>query len=507
MATDQEIRDAGFKYVPQQKYLLNPFQLPEDQEPVVDQGIVATNAFAGSGGDNFSVYNPDPNSIVNRTYQPNYEYRQFVDGYDPNLSATMNMKMMEVDPNYKGADYYNKPSSKMEGLLSMIPYAGGIMKGVKFLGDQISPYLPVNRRAILENELGGQGIMVNDIGQIVQGQGDYDTAANVMAGYNANKLTAESFDKRIAMAKEKMSDKNKGARIAALEAAKADFLNAQGKTDKIFDFEEEEKKKKKKDTIISRFITKKKEDKAVADAANANETSVGNYPTGGSYDAPGGVTSSNYDQAANISGGGGGNTARNSQGQTAREATYDGNPNTGTSQGYSQHYARGGRAGYFYGGRVNYKVGGRTDAESQYGADSVGSYDSSQNKSNRPQSYGGDDNNNQVINRPVDISTVTKSLGDYNIPYGVEALISDKGRLQAVLNADNILDKNLGLDFTYDQGPYQVGFNADMEGNKNLGLSYNKGNLSAYANTDFNNPSVGFKYSKAFAYGGLASIL
>ena len=59
MATDQEIRDAGFKYVPQQKYLLNPFELPENQEPVVNQGIVNTNAFTGGGGGGgFSVYNP-----------------------------------------------------------------------------------------------------------------------------------------------------------------------------------------------------------------------------------------------------------------------------------------------------------------------------------------------------------------------------------------------------------------------------------------------------------------
>ena len=50
MATDQEIRDKGFKYIPQQKYLQNPFELPEDQEPVVNQGIVNTNAFTGGGG-------------------------------------------------------------------------------------------------------------------------------------------------------------------------------------------------------------------------------------------------------------------------------------------------------------------------------------------------------------------------------------------------------------------------------------------------------------------------
>ena len=59
MATDQEIRDAGFKYITQQKYLQNPFELPENQEPVVNQGIVNTNAFANSGGDN--NFNPAGN--------------------------------------------------------------------------------------------------------------------------------------------------------------------------------------------------------------------------------------------------------------------------------------------------------------------------------------------------------------------------------------------------------------------------------------------------------------
>jgi hypothetical protein len=45
---------------------------------------------------------------------------------------------------------------------------------------------------------------------------------------------------------------------------------------------------------------------------------------------------------------GGGNTARNSLGQTAAQATAAG---TGTSQGYSQHFASGGRAGFFMGSR------------------------------------------------------------------------------------------------------------------------------------------------------------
>ena len=66
MATDQEIRDAGFKYIPQQKYLQNPFKIPvAPAAPVINQGIVNTDAFVGGGNDGFSVYNADPNTISN----------------------------------------------------------------------------------------------------------------------------------------------------------------------------------------------------------------------------------------------------------------------------------------------------------------------------------------------------------------------------------------------------------------------------------------------------------
>ena len=44
MATDQEIRDQGLKYIPEQQYLKYPFELPQDQEPVTNLGIVNTNA-------------------------------------------------------------------------------------------------------------------------------------------------------------------------------------------------------------------------------------------------------------------------------------------------------------------------------------------------------------------------------------------------------------------------------------------------------------------------------
>ncbi len=68
-----------------------------------------------------------------------------------------------------------------------------------------------------------------------------------------------------------------------------------------------------------------------------------------------GVTGKDYNQAANIVGGGGGNQLIDTPAgpMTAREATYDGNKDTGTNQSYSQHYARGGRTGYGKGGIVS----------------------------------------------------------------------------------------------------------------------------------------------------------
>ena len=435
---DQDIYNSGSKFVPQERYRLD-YTPPVTAPPVASGGITNTNAFTNSGGNDFSVYNPDPNSIVNRNYNPylsrNASENSFLPGrsnatdprylnepYNPGIKSAQqaynqaNKALAQgVDPNSQGfssftggtlrglkdiannmvmdnrqnygaqgqfetvdsplayssetelnkfkdnyPEYFNAPEP--EGLAKLAKFAGNFIPGAgiaRFLRNQAGNMLPTNRRSIMENELSGKGVMVNNIGQIVQGEGAYDTAGNVMAGYNANKLTAESFDKRIAMAKDKMSDENKGARIAALEEAKANFLDAQRKTDLVFEDKEEEKKKqKKKGNIITRFFNKKKEKKAAADAKVAQAAQAAAVATGGSYTASGGVTDSNYNQAANIAGGGGGNTAKNAQGQTAREATYDGNKNTGTAQGYSQHYAKGGRAGYFFGGRVSFKNGG-----------------------------------------------------------------------------------------------------------------------------------------------------
>ena len=230
MATDAEIRAKGIKFLPKQEYLQNPYEFPVEEEVTESFGIPNTNAFNNSGGNDFSVYNPDPNSIVNREYRPNYDYRKSVD-YDPSLSATANEKQFDMAQNY-----YNKPPpSKLQSLMSMVPGAGI----ARFLTNAIAPYTPVNRRSIMENELGRKGVMVNDIGQIVQGGGAYDTAGNVMAGYNPTKMTAATFDKRIANI-QKTLDKKYGSknykgdktkldeRVEALKEAKKKFFRYRG---------------------------------------------------------------------------------------------------------------------------------------------------------------------------------------------------------------------------------------------------------------------------------------
>ena len=379
MATDQEIRDRGIKFLPLQKYLQNPYEFPVEEEAApVNQGIVNTNAFTGGGGDNFSVYNPDPNSIVNRDYRPNYDYRQFSEyGSDP---STADIKQMDINQNY----FYGPPPSKLQGLLSMVPGAGI----ARFLGNQIGPYLPTNRRAIFENELAGQGVRVNDIGQIVQGGGAYDDASgrNVMAGYNANKMTADTYKKRRDMINETIDRKLKADptydrsyldnRLTALDASQESILGtATDRANIIYADEEEEKNKNKKNTIVNRYITKKKETKAAEDAKAVEDakaaqgvvdveavkaaiektksegfgtTSEGNYINQFSGGDPGNTTTSSapsYTAAdTNRESQRGQQTSAPTRSAPSRQSRHTSDP------GGLHSYNKGGRIGYFFGG-------------------------------------------------------------------------------------------------------------------------------------------------------------
>ena len=146
MATDQEIRDAGFKYIPKQKYLQNPYNLPiAPVPPPVSEGIVNTNAFANSGGNNFNPagnafgYGSPVSEVNVRTFNPkelpgamtpggqnaNTVYNQaFKDLNDPSLKGMSNdfvgkrsqdvmdyanESIMDYRQNYGAQGQYNSP--------------------------------------------------------------------------------------------------------------------------------------------------------------------------------------------------------------------------------------------------------------------------------------------------------------------------------------------------------------------------------------------------------------
>ena len=68
MATDQEIRDRGYKYIPQQQYLQNPFELPVQgggqDASTPSFGIPNTNAFIGGGGGGGGYYPGSAGNLV-----------------------------------------------------------------------------------------------------------------------------------------------------------------------------------------------------------------------------------------------------------------------------------------------------------------------------------------------------------------------------------------------------------------------------------------------------------
>ena len=187
----------------------------------------------GGGGGGFGVYNADPNSTRTQSNYSPYAYRQAfgkTDYQDFNPSSTYAAKQMEMNPEY----YEGKQLTGIPGAAANYLNNSFLGKGLSALGDK----LPVNRRAILENELLGAGMQLNDIGQFVSDGGDINKAdgSNIMAGYNAAKVTQETFDKRRATINAKMKDpKQKAAKLAALDAAEESFFGAKTKADMVFD--------------------------------------------------------------------------------------------------------------------------------------------------------------------------------------------------------------------------------------------------------------------------------
>jgi hypothetical protein len=145
MATDQEIRDAGFKYVPQQKYLLNPFELPENQEPVTNSGIVNTNAFTNMGGNN--SYNQAGNAFgYGSQIEPGGSYGSYgtinyTGGLDGDVQQYGVGRQFE-DPSASPIGETYSYKKEVPGFIRM---AGGFIPGGNFLLNQLEKRMNANR--------------------------------------------------------------------------------------------------------------------------------------------------------------------------------------------------------------------------------------------------------------------------------------------------------------------------------------------------------------------------
>jgi len=238
---------------------------------------------------------------------------------------------MEMYPEYYGLD--KPPPSKISQLLSKgIGFIPGIGTLSKF-GNFAAGLLPANRRAIMENQLGTQGVMVNDIGQIVVGPGgQYNTPEGIMAGYNANKMTDETFTGRQKNIGETLQEKY------GLTQAQVDGLISGELTEEDFTGKQYNLKGTNKQTnLITNLINIEKARKNFADTTgttdqivdiktdtktnNQNQGDGGTYIGGGaSLQDAGGTYDGGYHGAEggfeNTSSGGGWSPGSGNQGST-----------------------------------------------------------------------------------------------------------------------------------------------------------------------------------------------
>ena len=362
---DQSIYDAGYKYIPQSRYLLNPFEIPGNNPPdnnlPRDPGLPSINIGGGGGGGEFSPYNPNMNQI-RQDYSP-----------------------------FAARQYFAQPGSKVgipSGMLadSKFMYGDQIqLPGILGMGQEfLKKVLPINQRAILENEARGKGIFTDDIGRVVSSGGNINTGANIMAGYNLNKVTQETLEKRRAMIEKNMKDPvQKKAKLDALDEFEEMYFGPYGA--KTISTGIYKQRKDKKDAAAAAAAAAKQAEEEAAlqaeieaynkrqaeiarRAKDSNNDGVPDYVQDAGGTAPGNIYSTDYQgtsSPSNVGGDGGGQGGgqdmgsggtRDSGGSTGGYS-YDG----GGRQGFGYGLADGGRVYYMDGGRVAYMLGGLTD--------------------------------------------------------------------------------------------------------------------------------------------------
>ena len=168
--------------------------VPNVNQPPLGQTGIFSGGQGGGGG--FSPFNPNMNQI--RTdFKPSYDLRAFQDFgvLNPNQLNTAQRKQMDMYPEYYGVN----TGVPKTGIVGLLDKAVGVLPGIGMLSriaPAINNMLPINQRAIMENQARGSGILTDNIGRIVAGPGGYNTPQGIMAGYNLSQMTDKTFDKR-----------------------------------------------------------------------------------------------------------------------------------------------------------------------------------------------------------------------------------------------------------------------------------------------------------------------
>ena len=147
-------------------------------------------------------------------------------------------KFMDNYPDYYGVSS-GVPEEGLLGLAQNYMQNSLLGKGVGLVTDFLGKIIPPNQRAIMENEARGKDIFTDDIGRIVTD--DYNTAGGIMAGYNLNKIDADTFDKRRTRIEKTIADKkSKGLdtttleeRLGLLDEAEEDILGSRKRAAEI----------------------------------------------------------------------------------------------------------------------------------------------------------------------------------------------------------------------------------------------------------------------------------
>ena len=327
MATDQEIRDRGIKFLPEQKYLQYPFNEPvveEEEETVPAQdGITNTDAFTNSGGNNFSN-NPytlnQGDFVTNRT---SYGTTGYLPGTTPQPS-----RFAPVMDLFK------------RGLGMAIP-GGNFLMGMAENNSRENR-LNATDNAFIDMQLANQEQNLKGVGNIA----NQDAYGYGKVGFGNNYAAKVRERADIARAKAKENINNINYEVRPIDEY---YLK------KEKEFEDTKKQVEFNDFVRQRTLANKIREQIKAGTAinpgAALHSGLGlGRVTSSVIQGEGGGNTPGTSRASDHGGVGLGHNAGNVRG--ANEA------GTGSAQGYNQNLRSGGRAGYFFGGRVNFKDGG-----------------------------------------------------------------------------------------------------------------------------------------------------